>query len=641
LGCGNGSSAAISIRIHEAPPLDSADKCPIDPNPVPLVRGPNGPTTLRLTWRRSGGGPLLCDAVVPLEGDSRLVGVPSGMTELGEVDLLVEAFRGGPAGAELVASGQTLNIDLSRGGEVAVMLAPRDRFRCTPGRLARGRAFHSATTLPTGEVLLIGGLVPNAADPAVDTVNLLVQVGTQPTGGFFATSSIELYDPQRGEFAEITVDGLTPRAFHEAYLLPAPTAEGAFEILLVGGVTVIDDPMMMEDSPAMDGLRESTVTQPFRMVPAPNAVGAPTEVLTYDPRDGSTTVRILEAPGAFAARMLGAATRPPSLGDDPTYPSQLPPLLAGGFDDYAPSGAMPPATTFATFEEADLVTGMSIGDDTWTMQQGVRMGASVTRLAPDLALVWGGNLGSASGSEQTEIGEIVRALGTPTPTTAFVTYDTAGILPSPRAFHTATALDAANVLILGGFSLGGGSTGDPAAPFGQIVTLTGVDEGIVLTNVNVATGGPRVGYHDAVPLLGGDVLVTGGNPATGTVTEPCPDSSTGTHLCSVNDAYRWRRATQTLEHLMAIPDDKGSGGLLVSRWGHRSAVLLDSTVLITGGFTWFEGVSLNVVREGELYNPRTEAHDLGASSLEGLAPRVPGDLAHDMAGEIFSQCPTL
>src|SRR5207249_4504994 len=64
--CDRGSLASHSIRIQAPPPADTTGRCKPNAPPVPLSRGSDGPTTLRLTYRRNGGG-LVCDTIVPLE----------------------------------------------------------------------------------------------------------------------------------------------------------------------------------------------------------------------------------------------------------------------------------------------------------------------------------------------------------------------------------------------------------------------------------------------------------------------------------------------------------------------------------------------------------------------------------------------
>lgn len=632
-GCSDPPGASLAIQLHWPPPTDSTGHCPASVPPVPIPRGPTAecppwgcPTTLRLTYRRAGGGGLLCDVVVPLEGASRLVGLPRGMGALPPLDLIVEAFRGDEfLGAVLVGAGEARQIDVAADAEVTVLVTPRDRFACSPGLIVQGRAFHTATTLPNGEIMLIGGVVPAPGDPGrldVDLAKADPRGGI--LGGFYATSSVEVYDPRRGSFREITVPALLPRAFHAAFLLDNEGA-GGYRIVLVGGLTVAGDPAA---TPVLDGIRDRP-GQIMRIEPSGDATPAPTEILTYDPLGGVAS-RVQLSTGAFQPRIFPAVTRAPSRGDDPAATPQVPPIVAGGYKTFGGEAA-------PTFERADLVTGYSETMDTWRVTPDVRVGASITRLDGDRALVWGGTLApTMPGAEAAEAGNLLSGLAGDTPSSALVPFDPAAPdPPSPRAFHTATPIGGGRVLVVGGFGVSGGSTGEPASPFAQIVDVPAGGGGGTITNV-VVPDAITVGYHDATPLLGGDVLVTGGNPAGGTMTAPCPDGTDDSHLCSVRNAYRWRAASGTLEHLLATP-------MLLDRWGHRTAVLLDGTVLVTGGFRYVDAQGrLYVLRDAELYNPRTEAMDPAAADLGAdLPPRAPGDIARYPDGTPFSECPVV
>jgi hypothetical protein len=599
--------------VHAPPPLDTEGKCPEAAGTyTPLSRGVDGPTTLRITYRQHGGA-LVCDAVVPLEGEVTLVGVPKGTggQALPRLDIAVEAFRGDAAsGAVLVASGIAHDVDLGGDDDIHVFVAPRDRFGCTHAPSVRGRAFHSATTLPSGEVLLVGGLVPDPEDAGATEIRLDLPVAT---GGFYASASVEIYDPKTASFREVNVPGLTPRAFHHAYLVPGAAGE-APRVLLVGGLSPLPDAL---DEPVADGIRDAA--EPLRLVPTAQAVPAPTEVITLTAASEGQ-VATLDGAAAFAPRMMSAGTRGPSPGDEPAEVPQLPPLVAGGYQLY-------PSTFTGTFETADLGLVSSQGDATWILNPGARVGATATWLAPDRALVWGGNLGSAAGAEVTEVGNVLSGFAG-APATALATFDAMGMQPAARAFHAAVSLGLEDVLVVGGYQVAGGSTGEPMAPFAERVRFPAGGAAAVIEVVSPA-GAIPVGYLDAVPLLGDGALVTGGNPALGMLGAPCPDGTINFPLCAVNDAWRW----DPLGNALVRADSMKS-----PRWGHASAVLLDGTVLITGGFR-NEGNKLFVVRAAEVYNPRTEARDLAGDALGmEVPPRAPGDVARGADGTALSPC---
>jgi len=81
------------------------------------------------------------------------------------------------------------------------------------GRLEHGRAWHTATMLPDGTILIVGGLGEN---------NHVVQ-------------AVELFDPGSQTFSELLPTGLAPRAHHTATLL----TNG--QVLVAGGVGATGD----------------------------------------------------------------------------------------------------------------------------------------------------------------------------------------------------------------------------------------------------------------------------------------------------------------------------------------------------------------------------------------------------------------
>lgn len=96
-------------------------------------------------------------------------------------------------GTVLVAGGFVGNA-----GSVAVAEiydAKAGTFERTPGNMTEGREAHSATALPDGKVLIVGGL---------------------QASGFKFTATAETFDPATGNFTKTPTAMSTPRAFHVA-----------------------------------------------------------------------------------------------------------------------------------------------------------------------------------------------------------------------------------------------------------------------------------------------------------------------------------------------------------------------------------------------------------------------------------------
>ena len=101
-------------------------------------------------------------------------------------------------GNVLVAGGFVGNTGSVTVGEIYD--AKAGTFERTPGNMGEGREAHTATLLPDGKVLILGGL---------------------QASGFKFTATAETFDAATGTFTKTTTDMSTPRAFHVAGLDPA------------------------------------------------------------------------------------------------------------------------------------------------------------------------------------------------------------------------------------------------------------------------------------------------------------------------------------------------------------------------------------------------------------------------------------
>lgn len=120
------------------------------------------------------------------------------------------------AASALLAGGNVLVAGGSAGatGSVAVAEiydAKAGTFARTPGNMTEGREAHTATVLPDGKVLIVGGW--------------------QASGPTFSATA-EVFDPATGNFTRTTTDLSAPRAFHVAGFDPAKKA-----VFAAGGAT--------------------------------------------------------------------------------------------------------------------------------------------------------------------------------------------------------------------------------------------------------------------------------------------------------------------------------------------------------------------------------------------------------------------
>lgn len=570
-GCGNEAPlTTISYRLVGPPPLSAEGGCAVD-EPAPGIdvvpdAGGQAPARIRLTYRDADTGALVCDTDLLPDGGSPVVAVPRG----GPVDIAVEVFD---TESKLLATGRARGVDLDGRTDVSIRVRPANAFSCAAARGGTPRAFHTATPLPGGRVLLAGGVTggPEQNGRAVDLAG----------AGLFVTDSVELYDPVTETFTAVGVPGLIPRAMHEAHVFDSE--DGLVHIALVGGVTASGDPAALPALVAGAG--------GLRLEPGASAAAAPVELLTYDPASGDITrERIEDGP---APRLLAASARV-SLADGDRL------VMVGGWDA-APLG------------EVDVIDpGAPAAGATTTTSAG-RLGATVTDLGDGRALIWGGHLAEPIETRITGAGELLANLDSQNPTTSPPLF-LGSAEPTARAFHTAVRTDDGSILMMGGFDItDSGVAVNPAAVFAQRLVVPGVSTDVQVSNVALVGGGTPepAGFVGAGSLAGGDVLVSGGNPAIGS--QGCTASSQGL-VCALAAAYRY-----STDDAAFVPT---GGALLMGRYGHRQTTLPDGTVLVTGGLH-AAGNDLVVLADAEIYEPAyADAPDGADGALQAPCERI-------------------
>lgn len=586
--CSGSDDAGISVSFRIlGPAAPVAGECPAaaDADYGPPVFADAQPDRVRLTYLRPQTDPpltpeqrFLCDVVLDYQADPPGLVIPIQ----GAVDLTAEFFA--PDG-QLLAAGTAMSADLRTGGTVDVRALPMGQFSCAGDRMNVARAFHSATALPDGRVLIVGGAV---ADAGAST--RAVDVDT----GLFLTSSVEIFDPADNTFTEVPLPNLRPRAMHQArvhYVEP----DGTVTVALFGGFTVADGSV-----PAIVPLAYG-----MRWAPAGTAQAAPLELLQVSP-DNQVVLfdEEVTAPNLLARH-------------DWLESDRL--VRAGGqqlvVDPVTGAESLAPVARFAIVEA-----------DTWTEEAGNlptligRQGASVTALDGDTALVWGGHTNALPEQMSTLAGELLIGLsagGLPEARQIGLL----GATPVPRTWHQA-ARAGDEILLVGGFDF---SLGPFAPPAGVLVErLTRVGTTVEVLPLAVAGGGepPAAGHAQAIPLAGGDVLISGGNPATGY--GGCSTNQAGI-LCSLDTGHVYRSATRALESL--------PGSMRRGRYAHQMTELPDGRVLVTGGLhAPAPAAELWLADEAELVEPRDASRDVLSLG------RAPGEVASSLGGTPLGPC---
>ncbi|MFO0760653.1 MAG: hypothetical protein U0359_29515 [Byssovorax sp.] len=289
----------------------------------------------------------------------------------------------------------------------------KDEFIAT-GSLARFRADHSATLLPSGRVLVTGGL--------------------EDAGG-----SLEVYDPPSGAFLPIEDLPAPRRGGHSATLLPS----GA--VLIAGGTTLaLNEPVASSDTLLYDdgsgAVRPLADAQVSRVFHSSTLLLDGTVLLaggTVSSESGFFPGAEIYAPGDGDVRPTKGQLHNLRANHAATLLATGEVLLTGGLDQSMPDGdpaggALRTAETYAP--EAGTFTLTSPLHE-------ARVSHTATLLASGEVLVAGGSSGLSSGLQTAELFDPLPRLF----------YAIPAPMESPRTLHAAARLRSGEVLIAGGY----------------------------------------------------------------------------------------------------------------------------------------------------------------------------------------------
>lgn len=557
--------------------------------------------TLRLSFLRGSGNnaseltlgrfDLICDGVIEPGDTAHELLLPQVELARGGLVLRVEAFD--PDEKRLAFSGQT-RIDDRESDELTVYLQRAGAQSCFYGQ-RRPRAFHTATLLPNGQVLLTGGLSgsPNGST-AIDRL-------------LFAEDTVEVFDPTRLSVAlTVAKTGMRHRAFHRAVLLASPRT-GPYRVLLLGGFS------SASTSEPVAHLLGDLAADPFVVTPEANAVAAASAILTYYPalpgQDARVDYTELPAPPAGYFPDLALS------GDGATL------LVVGGATAFSPPTSSPPGG-FSTVSEPQaqwwsLPTPTSPSDSlpelTATVKLArLRAGHSTARLPDGSFSVLGGVMDA---TDEAAAASLVELASAPQPFsaaplagagwgTAWQSLTEIGLTDEERQQGKGPRA----LLWTGGLALDSRPDATPQWRAAR-TPRAGVLELLRSVNGKIESTGPLdpqgglvpAGYHSAVRLHDGSVLISGGNHTSSNCQRPNGET-TDTRFCPLAQLASYKLAENdtrlTRERLGAV------SSLRLPRYGHQATRLLDLSVLFTGGLTINADGQPAVSGEAEILNVR-------------------------------------
>lgn len=217
-GCGPaGPGIVVQLRVIGRP-------LSIRGGPLPLAgQPPPGMDAFRLCVQDAAGRQLLCGDFSDLTMTTvRLEGVPAGSQRI--VTFQGYAIDEQTQQADVLWCGRATGVEVKKDTTTTVhmLLGHCSDFNLLGQPMSTARAFHSATSLPDGRVLLVGGY--QALSVGNDRCN-------NPCSELQATDSIELFDPVEGGFHQVG-HLIHPRGLHQALAL----SDG--RVLVVGGCQV-------------------------------------------------------------------------------------------------------------------------------------------------------------------------------------------------------------------------------------------------------------------------------------------------------------------------------------------------------------------------------------------------------------------
>ncbi len=539
------------------------------------------------------------------------------------ITLRVDAFSN--TDGQLAFSGTAHNVDLTA-PTLKVFMQPA-RGKTLNYQARHLRAFHSATVLPNGEVLFIGGLATKDGSAKLGDVA-------------YANKTLESFDPSTLTWNTITArEAGLARAFHKALLLPSPEA-GPYRILLLGGVMAakLDEPLVARVARKASFQCDEGGECPFffNVLPHEGAAKGEPAVLTYTP---GPTPQITYQPLPSLAVSNGYFPQLALIDDNRA-------LYVPGVSDYRAKSPNEhgfasvnnraywislPASGNPTAKPADIV-GLRAGHQVGMTNQG--------------ALIVGGLLDGDLAAQRERYALASGGEGSPFSTKAAPTglFESAFGSLTPLGLtdrSLARAHGATDLLLVPGIpgqqtpakdnanrrhvpqpmgTCGGG----PCAPNEYCInnTCQALPPARVAFSVGsnsvqllgTALGYPAVGYGAATRLADGSVLLSGGNLFTCNlpcaIHDHCPNQSTCEAGRCANPSQSNLCATDATAVLRAASSGNGLvredvPALGQPRYGHTSVRLLDDTVLISGGLQLGKGGALQLVVETELYSQHT------------------------------------
>src|SRR5262245_11465468 len=195
--CSSGNGAQVSIKFAQKSGCGTLGDQTLNENGIEKVR-----ISVVAHGERDNTGSFLCDRVfdVATPGYMKLP-----LMGHATIDVHVEGFKTVAGMLTRAATGSVMNLPVGNEMVPTLRIFESQKFSCNPQVLKQGRAFHTATRLPNGMVLFVGGVVASNSDTGKTDLDM---------SRLFLTGSVEVWDPVDGSISSVGAPTPTPRAFH-------------------------------------------------------------------------------------------------------------------------------------------------------------------------------------------------------------------------------------------------------------------------------------------------------------------------------------------------------------------------------------------------------------------------------------------
>lgn len=606
LGCKGNPGPGLKLQLAESASQHACLKTDKSGFPLSAVLR-DGSVRLSVLQQQGSGWQFQCDITAKLPDEHPSIDL--GPMDRSQFAFFAELFDA--AGKRIYTGAVSGKSSVSSDGGAGILpMFGVESWNCPASGMIGARAFHAATAIPSGEVLLYGGVETNVVAGNAEAMSV--------------TDTLEIYDPAKATFQAVTVSGKapSPRAFHQMAVLSVTDA--TVKLIVFGGITA---------GRGRQVLTTPTTNAPIRLAPCGDAQPAGPEILTLK-YDGAKWTVSSETPpqqqetSAFAGS--AALTHGGLVSVGGAKLSGLPQCSVGGGDLLSPGNG-------AAVQRAVAWSGASGETFGSTALTAGFLGPSLTPISNRDAVALGGAWPATATMAPSMVSLLLSSLPDAPTASSPMGQNVSGV---PTTFHTATRIGRAladspvyptDILVTGGFQMTNSVTPQPGQPPAtasavRVYTLADASSAPMVRTVTpylpAACGSAQPHYRPAAfeaasaTASGQRVVITGGSATQVSGCNDCEAAADTSLLCTLSQASVYDSGKNSFRQIPAMA---------LARFGHQQTLLQDGGILVTGGLTRRtdrSGVRLTeATSEAEIYNPRaasTEAPDLDDPVTQAL-----------------------